>query len=150
MLNQRLFVFFFAVDLVCPVHHHPWRRPVMAKSSRRATISSLSYGKVSCYLTWLGPKTYMHINIRYISTTLASTIAPSLRYSHWTMLHLVVLISRYSGYIGNTLTLPFLPPSVVCPSALGSPRCRDQVDWCRSPSDTLPGCSVCRLNPGRP
>ncbi len=34
-------------------HHHPWRRPVMAESLGRATISSLSYGKTSCYLTWL-------------------------------------------------------------------------------------------------
>ncbi len=29
--------------------HHPWRRPVMAESSWRTTISSLSYGKISCH-----------------------------------------------------------------------------------------------------
>ncbi len=34
-------------------HHHPWRRPVIAENLGRATISSLSYSKTSCYLTWL-------------------------------------------------------------------------------------------------
>ncbi len=38
-------------------HHHAWRRSVIAESLGRAPISSLSYGKISCYLTWLRPKT---------------------------------------------------------------------------------------------
>ncbi len=38
-------------------HHHPWRRPVMAESPGRAPIFSLCYGRPSCYLTWLRPKT---------------------------------------------------------------------------------------------
>ncbi len=29
--------------------HHPWRRPAMAENSGRPPISSLSYGKTSCY-----------------------------------------------------------------------------------------------------
>ena len=38
-------------------HHHPWRRPVMAESPGRAPISSLCFGRPSCYLTWLRPNT---------------------------------------------------------------------------------------------
>ncbi len=38
-----------------------WSHPTMTESSGRVPMSSFSYSKTSCYLTWLKPKTSMHV-----------------------------------------------------------------------------------------
>ncbi len=40
--------------------HHPWRRPLMAKSLGRSTISSLSYSKISWLNTLVHTFSYEH------------------------------------------------------------------------------------------
>ncbi len=85
--------------------HYPWRGPVMAECSGRAPISSLSYGKISCYLTWLRPKTSMHV--LYILLPLADLLHPSTAQLHGVYTRAYTL----QGITGNLSTIAI---SVYC------------------------------------